>query len=35
MVPRVDSTNRTRLPSNTHAHRDVFKARLPWEEMVS
>ena len=35
MVPRVDSTNRTRLPSNAHAHRDVFQARrLPWEEMV-
>ena len=35
MVPkRVDSTNRTRLSSNAHAHRDVFQARLPWEEMV-
>ena len=35
MVPnRVDSTNRTRLPSIAHAHRDVFQARLPWEEMV-
>ena len=35
MVPkRVDSTNRTRLLSNAHAHRDVFQARLPWEEMV-
>ncbi len=35
MVPnRVDSTNRTRLPSNAHAHRDIFQARLPWEEMV-
>ena len=35
MVPkRVDSTNHKRLPSNAHAHRDVFQARLPWEEMV-
>ena len=30
----MDSTNRTRLPSNAHAHRDVFQASLPWEEMV-
>ena len=35
MVPkRVDSTNQKRLPSNAHARRDVFQARLPWEEMV-
>ena len=35
MVPkRVDSTNQKRLPPNAHAHRDVFQARLPWEEMV-
>ena len=31
---RVDSTNQKRLPSNAHAHRDVFQARLPCEEMV-
>ena len=30
----MDSTNRKRRPSNAHAHRDVFQARLPWEEMV-
>ena len=30
----VDSTNQKRLPFNAHAHRDVFQARLPWEEMV-
>ena len=36
MVPkeRGFTTNRTRLPSNAHAQRDVFQARLPWEEMV-
>ena len=35
MVPkRVDSTNQKRLPANAHAHRDVFQARLPWQEMV-
>ena len=35
MVPkRVDATNQKRLPSNAHAHRDVFQARLPCEEMV-
>ena len=34
MVPRVDSTNQKLLPYNAHAHRDVFQARLPWEEMV-
>ena len=36
MVPkkRLDSTNQKRLPANAHAHRDVFQARLPWEEMV-
>ena len=26
--------NQKRLPSNAHAHRDVFQARLEWEEMV-
>ena len=31
---RVESTNRTRLPSNAHAHHDVFQASLPWQEMV-
>ena len=31
---RVDSTNRKRLPPNAHAHRDVFQASLPWQEMV-
>ena len=31
---RVDSTNQKRLPANVHAHRDVFQARLPWQEMV-
>ena len=35
MVPkRVDSTNQKRLPYNAHAHRDIFQACLPWEEMV-
>ena len=35
MAPkRVDSTNQKRLPSNAHAHCDVFQARLPCEEMV-
>ena len=35
MVPkRVDSTNHKRLPPNAHAHRDVFQACLPWQEMV-
>ena len=35
MVPkRVDSTNQKLLPANAHAHRDVFQARLPWQEMV-
>ena len=36
MVPRerVDSTNQKRLPANAHALRDVFQARLLWEEMV-
>ena len=31
---RVDSTNQKRLPYNAHAHRNIFQARLPWEEMV-
>ena len=30
----LDSTNQKRLPANAHAHRDVFQARLPWQEMV-
>ena len=35
MVPRgVDSTNQKRIPANAHAHRDVFQARLPLQEMV-
>ncbi len=36
MVPkqRVDSTNQKRFPANVHAHRDVFQARLPLQEMV-
>ena len=34
MVPkRVDSTNQNRLPANAHAHRAVFQARLPWQDM--
>ena len=32
--PEVDSTNQQRLPPNAHAHRDVFQARLPLQEMV-
>ncbi len=36
MVPRerVDSTNHKRLQANVHAYRDVFQARLPWQEVV-
>ena len=36
MVPKQSGFNQsdTRLPYNAHAHRDVFQARLPWEEMV-
>ena len=35
MVPnRVDSTNQKILPANAHAHRDVFQARLQWQDMV-
>ena len=35
MVPkRLDSTNQKCLPANEHAHRDVFKARQLWKEMV-
>ena len=35
MVPkRVDSTNQKTLPANAHAHRDVFQAHLPQQEMV-
>ena len=35
MVPkRVDSTNRKRLPANAHGHRDVFQARLPYQDIV-
>ena len=33
-LKRVDSTNQKRLPANAHAHRDVFQARLPYQEMV-
>ena len=31
---RVDLTHQKRLPANAHAHRDVFQARLPGQEMV-
>ena len=31
---RVDLTHQNRLPANAHAHRDVFQARLPGQEMV-
>ena len=35
MVPKQSGFNQSaRLPSIAHAHRDVFQARLPWEEMV-
>ncbi len=34
MVPKESSTNQKRLPANAHAHRDVFQARLPWQEML-
>ena len=35
MVPkRVDSTNQKRLLANAHAHRDVFQARLPWQDIL-
>ena len=37
MVPREwiqPIRNVFRLMQNAHAHRDVFQARLPWEEMV-
>ena len=31
---RVGLTNQKRLLSNARAYRDVFQARLPWQEMV-
>ena len=34
MVQRVESTNQKRLPADAHAHRDVFQARLPWQDIV-
>ena len=34
MVPKVDSTNQKLLPANVHAHRDVFQARLPLQDML-
>ena len=34
MVPKESGFNQKLLPYNAHAHRDVFQARLPWEEMV-
>ena len=35
MAPKsVESTNQKRLPANVHAHREVFQARLPWQDMV-
>ena len=35
MVPKQSGFNQSnRLPSNAHAHRDVFQVRLPWEEML-
>ena len=36
MVPKESGlTNQKLLPYNAYAHRDVFEARLPWEEMVT
>ncbi len=35
MVPKERGfNNQKRLPANAHAHRDVFQARLPLQEMV-
>ena len=35
MVPKVSGFNQPEtLLANAHAHRDVFQARLPWQEMV-
>ena len=35
MAPKESgSTNQKRLPANAHAHRDVFQARLPMQDMV-
>ena len=35
MVPKQSGFNQSdTTSSNAHAHRDVFQARLPWEEMV-
>ena len=33
MVPKESGFNQNRLSANAHAHRDVFQARLPWQEM--
>ena len=33
MVPK-DSTNQKWLPADARASRDIFQARLPWQEMV-
>ena len=27
-------TQSERIPANAHAHRDVFQAHLPWQEMT-
>ena len=35
MVPKDSGFNQSeRLPANVHAHRDVFQAGLPWQDMV-
>ena len=35
MVPKESGLNQSETTSyNAHTHRDVFQARLPWEEMV-
>ena len=35
MVPKESGFNQSkRLPANAHARRDVFEARIPWQEMV-
>ncbi len=34
MVPKESGFNQSETTSNAHAHRDVFQARLPWEEKV-
>ena len=35
MVPKESGFNQSEtVPTNAHAHRDVFLACLPWQEMV-